>query len=501
MEDGVNRFNLIDEPWIPVADVGRVSLQRLFSDASLRALGGNAAQKIALMKLLQAICQAAVTPQDNAQWQALGPDGLCRAVQDYLEKWRDRFWLYGEKPFLQMPAVARSELKPFGTVLPEVSTGNTTVLTQSQSAKILTDADKALLIVVQMSLALGGKKTDNSVVLTPGYRGKTNDKGKPATGKPGSALAFMGLMHSFCMGTTLAETFWLNLFTAGDISALTQYPAGLGQAPWEQMPEGEDCARARELKQSLMGRLVPVGRFCLLAENGLHYSEGISHSNYKEGLYDPSVVVNKKGKELKVQWTDPARRPWRELTGLLAFIQMDRQTECEQLYIGVTKSMLAQRPFGIWSGGLRVSSNAGEQYVSGSDDVVESLYWLDPGVTSESWFSHFKNEMEELDNLARHLYGCVLAWGKHQMMEPKAIASRATELFWQLCEQQTQALLDGCHDPDERYQLRRRFAACLHHAFNHFCPNETARQMEAWAKTRPNTANYLKATAPAKESV
>lgn len=142
-------------------------------------------------------------------------------------------------------------------------------------------------------------------MLTPGYPGKTNDKGKPATGKSGSALAFMGLMHSFCVGDTLRETLWLNLFTANDIAALTQYPSGLGRAPWEEMPEGEDCPVARELKRNLMGRLVPLGRFCLLAEGGLHYSEGISHGNYKEGFYDPSVLINKKGKELKVKWTDP----------------------------------------------------------------------------------------------------------------------------------------------------------------------------------------------------
>ncbi|MDV7024686.1 type I-E CRISPR-associated protein Cse1/CasA [Atlantibacter subterranea] len=503
MEESVNRFNLIDEPWIPVADVGRVSLKRLFSDTELRALGGNAAQKIALIKLFQAICQAAATPQDDMQWQTLGPNGLCSEVLSYLERWRDRFWLYGDKPFLQMSAIARAELKSYGVVLPEVSTGNTTVLTQSQSEKMLDDGDKALLLVVQMSMALGGKKTDNSVVLTPGYRGKTNDKGKPATGKPGPALAFMGLMHSFCIGTTLAETCWLNLFTAENIAALTQYPSGLGTAPWERMPEGEDCATARELKQSLMGRLVPVSRFCLLAQNGLHYSEGISHSNYKEGLYDPSTLVNKKGKELKMQWVDPARRPWRELPALLSFINAEKQSEyeCEQLHAGIVKAQLAVGEFGIWCGGLRVSSNAGEQYVSGADDAVESTFWLDSAVFSTVWFNHFNAEMEELDKLARRLYGCVSAWCREMKLEPKDIAAQATEMFWQLCEKQAQALLDGSGDPVSRAQLRKRFAGYIHQVFNHYCPRDTARQMEAWAKTRPNTADYSRTVLSEKESV
>ena len=36
-----NRFNLVDEPWIPVADVGRVSLRQVFANPSYRSLGGN----------------------------------------------------------------------------------------------------------------------------------------------------------------------------------------------------------------------------------------------------------------------------------------------------------------------------------------------------------------------------------------------------------------------------------------------------------------------------
>ncbi len=49
-----NQFNLIDEPWIPVIDKGRLSLRQIFSDASNRGLGGNPLQKMAMTKLLLA---------------------------------------------------------------------------------------------------------------------------------------------------------------------------------------------------------------------------------------------------------------------------------------------------------------------------------------------------------------------------------------------------------------------------------------------------------------
>ena len=60
-----NCFNLVDEPFIPIADVGRVSLKQIFSNPDYRTLGGNPIQKIALTKLLLAISQAACTPEDD----------------------------------------------------------------------------------------------------------------------------------------------------------------------------------------------------------------------------------------------------------------------------------------------------------------------------------------------------------------------------------------------------------------------------------------------------
>ena len=55
-----------------------------------------------------------------------------------------------------MPAIKVANVQNFGAVLVEISTGNTTVLTQSQVEKMLIDADKALLIVQLMGFGLGG---------------------------------------------------------------------------------------------------------------------------------------------------------------------------------------------------------------------------------------------------------------------------------------------------------------------------------------------------------
>lgn len=488
------RFNLIDESWIPIVDIGRVSLRQLFSPPDghepYRALGGNPVQKIALTKLLLAISQAAYTPVDDGDWAALGAQGLAQRCLDYLDTWHDRFYLYGDKPFLQMPAIKSAAIQSFGAVSAEVSTGNTTVLTQSQTEKPLSDADKALLIVQLMGFGLGGKKTDNSVVLSLGYQGKTNDKGKSSTGKPGTCIGFMGFLHSFLFADFLQKTLWLNLFTQEQVNGWATYPLGVGTPPWQQMPLGESGPIAEELKSSLMGRLLPLSRFCLLTEDGLHYSEGIVHPGYKDGAVDPSVAVDFTSKEPKAIWVDPERRPWRFLTALLSFFGKSNFI-CEQLRLPLPRTHGSVPIIGIWSGGLRVSSNAGEQFVSGSDDYVESLIQLDSGMLSSNWFAKLQVEMDELDKLSKVVFGSVLNYFKSQKMEGKAVAGQSSNLFWQLCERRFQELVYACDDPDSVRSLRRAFAAIVSKVYDTYCPKDTARQLDEWAKNRPNLGKYL----------
>ncbi|NOU14962.1 MAG: type I-E CRISPR-associated protein Cse1/CasA [Methylococcaceae bacterium] len=483
-----NCFNLIDEPWIPVVDVGRVSLKDIFSRHDYRALGGNPVQKIALTKLLLAIAQAAVTPEDDEAWSELGAEGLAANCLTYLGKWHDRFWLYGERPFLQMSTIQAASIQSFGAVLAEIATGNTTVLTQTQTEKSLSDADKAMLIVTLMGFGLGGKKTDNSVVLSPDYTGKTK------TGKFGPAVGFMGVMHNFLIGQSVAETLWLNLLTVEQIQKMRIYSGGLGDAPWEVMPTGEACETAKALQTSLMGRLLPLSRFCLLAETGLHYSEGIAHPGYKENMVDPSVSVDYSGKDPKVIWVDPEKRPWRFLTALLGFLAQTGSSgfDCYQLRFGLPRARARVETLGIWSGGLRVSSNAGEQYVSGTDDFVESVIMLPQDILGTLWFANLQQEMTELDQLSKIVYSATLNFFKNQNMDGKAQAGLASNLFWQLCERRFQELVNVCDDFNQAQALRKNFAGFANQAYDHFSAKDTARQLDAWAKNRPNLGKYLK---------
>ncbi|HGJ5877046.1 MAG TPA: hypothetical protein ACHBX0_12715 [Arsenophonus sp.] len=123
---------------------------------------------------------------------------------------------------------------------------------------------------------------------------------------------------------------------------------------------------------------------------------------------------------------------------------------------------------------------------------MESLCWLEPSFLGERWFARFKEEMSELDKLAKMLYWCVISYYKTLLVNCSNYVKKATHLFWQLCERQAQALVDDCGKPDICHRLWCQFASYTEQVFNHTCPHQTVRQLDAWAKAKANLAIYLK---------
>lgn len=495
-----NRFNLVDEKWLPLANGEKASLAMVFSKGCPK-LGGTPREKIAIFKLLLAIAQAASTPEDEDEWACLMPDALAQNCQKYLDKWHDAFYLYGKRPFLQMP-VAKAELQPYGAVMPEVAAGNNPRFMHLQTGRQLKDADKALLLVCETSMCLGGKKVDNSFSLKPGY-----EKGKGA--KPGPGMGFSGFLHCFLTGRDLLETIWLNLQTEDQIEEETRFGEGLGIPPWEKMPQTEDCEVAQALKESFMGRLVPMARFCLLQKDGLHSTEGLIHGDYKAGIWDPSVAIarikknNSKNKEEVIHrplWADPEKMPWRYLTAMLAFLDSQNQLisfNSQYLHNGINhlvKLNNENKPesFGLWCGGMRVSFNAGEQFATGNDDIVESEFHLKTAnFKTDKWYETFAKEMSGLEILAKTLYGCVASYSTAERLQPANVAPKAVGMFWEEAEKLLPDLLSGCQEdadgsnnPEKRKKIRTLARKLAYDAYDAVCPHGTGRQISHWAQYR-----------------
>lgn len=510
--NGKRSFNCVDSPWIPVQNYGLVSLRAIFENESLSAIGGTPIQKIALFKLLLAVAQSACTPKDEEEWNHLDIAAFKQKCLSYLDKWHDAFDLYGSQPFLQMPGIAKAKIVSFADLDPQKASGNTTFLTELQISFDISDADKALLLLCQMAFAAAGKKADNRVVLGRNYLGKTNPKGKPASGRYGPGMGIKGYLHSFVEGKNILSTLYLNLATHQAIERMKCFPEGLGTAPWEKMPESENCAVAQILQKSFMGRLLPLNRFCLLTENGMHYSEGILYDNYKDGGFEPTQSIaqkeTKKAMEYQTLWADPEKKPWRCLSSLLSFLGTSNtgRWNCPQLQLGLERCRRLEEPATIWSGGQRFSNTCGEQSMGGADDAIQSTFVLMPDDIETDWFARFSLEMNELEQLSKILFQSVKQYfidiaapnksdatraSQKSNERANSFAEKATADFWRNAEAYAQELISACGEY-KTDNVRHKFANLLRRTYSAACPLAKPRQLLAWVRHQPNCGRYLK---------
>ena len=103
-------YNLLDEPWIPVrlldgtiADVGLLELLRRTTEIADLACE-LPTQSIAIQRLVLAIGYRVAPPRDARDWVRQWDEGApTEHMIEYLERWRDRFFLFGGRfPFMQV---------------------------------------------------------------------------------------------------------------------------------------------------------------------------------------------------------------------------------------------------------------------------------------------------------------------------------------------------------------------------------------------------------------
>ena len=146
--------------------------------------------------------------------------------------------------------------------------------------------------------------------------------------------------------------------------------------------------------------------------------------------------------------------------------------------------------------------NAGDQSVKQDDDFVESHVSIPSNQEMEEsrWFENLKSEMAEIEQLSNIVYKTTMSYFKSQKADGKNQAGQASHLFWQLCERKFQDLINACaiegkDGVNKRNFLRKNFfSQFANTAYNTYCPNDTARQLTAWAENLPNLGKYLQDT-------
>ena len=288
-------MNLTTDPWIPVIDTqGRVvcaSLRQVFCEGhTLQDLAARPHERVALMRLLICIAQAALEgPADGEALEKCSKE-LPGAAERYLDRWRGCFGLFDtERPFLQLAGLSKPP-KPanekanrishrgegvdggeLGTVVSKMdlalATGEKVTLFDNAAAReeqrVFGAERLALTLIAFQCFSPGG--TIGAAVWHGSQTPGTFPNG--AIGSSSNApCAPRSMLHSFVRMPTLAATVLANLLTKRTV--VKDYRKPWGKPVWEFMPKSFSDRGAIENATDLyLGRLVPLSRGVLLRDD------------------------------------------------------------------------------------------------------------------------------------------------------------------------------------------------------------------------------------------
>lgn len=237
-------YNLLDEPWIPVrlldgtiTDVGLLELLRRSTDIADLACE-LPTQSIAIQRLILAIVYRVATPRDMQDWVRQWDEGApTEQMIEYLERWRDRFYLFGGRfPFMQVADLrtAKNSVSGLEKLIADVPNGEQFFTTRHGQALACISASEAARWLVH------AQAYDPSGIRS-GAVGDSQVKGGKGYPIGPAWCGHLGLV--WLKGKDLDETLVLNLIPAATaelrgIDCSTDW----GACSWED-PEPESSVR------------------------------------------------------------------------------------------------------------------------------------------------------------------------------------------------------------------------------------------------------------------
>ena len=422
-------FNLIDEPWIkvmePNGEVKEVSLLSALLDADKYTdlAGETETQNVAVLRLLLAIMHAVFYRVNESgeeepleeddidlaleRWKALWDMKAMpkKPVTDYLEKWRDRFWLFHpERPFYQSLSAKEGTYNSAAKLIGELSkSGNKERLFQARGLE-----GKESVAYPEAARWLVYINGFDDAALKPHIQ-KEQRESKISV----AWLGQLGLV--LAKGKTLYETLLLNFIIAKNDDTLWSDEPPV----WELDKAPEQELRSVPLPQSQMSLLTLQSRRVLLErKNGAVSGYGIlcgdsfeSENAFAEQMTAWSYRKGKSG--VPACYTPkahyPGRQMWRDFAGL--FMPGE-----ERKLPGVVEWVSRLGKNGYISQRLISFASSGNRYDSSQRSAVTDI--LGDGLTFHTglldkidgpWTIRVNEEVEKCDKAAREIW--ILAQG------------------------------------------------------------------------------------------
>jgi CRISPR system Cascade subunit CasA len=495
-------MNLTTDAWIPIVwtdgKSGIASLREAFEQGhEIQDLAVRPHERIALMRLLICIAQAALDgPADYDDWKGcrsrIGPSGV-----DYLQRWRHAFELFGTgQRFLQVANLNRAATKATGDGDREgnssskldvaLATGNNPTLFDNAggSERAFTSGKLALMLTTFQCFSPGGRI---GVALWNGQ--ETAGKG---SSEHAPCLAG-GMLHALLRDENLLATLHRNLMTK---RLVDQFYGGdsWGRPVWESMPHGlADAEAVRNATRTYLGRLVPLTRAMWLADDcrSLILANGLEYASYADGWREPSatiVIRPVNGQPTRTVLTASVEKAtWRELHALTVKA-VSQNTNGGPAAL---QNISDQKAFDLWVGSL-VASKA--KLV----DTTESVFHVPASMLTEKCQMVYEKGVRFAETTGFRVRRAVSVYHKElgdyldrpeMRNRRQQIQGNAVAQFWTDIELAVPRLLEVAATPEslglKSNWYKTAWGQSVWHAgrvaYERACPHETPRQIRAYA--------------------
>ena len=480
-------FNLTSEPWIPVlaeADSGlgrrEVSLLELFESAErIRDLALSPLERVAVMRLLVCITQAALQgPEDHEDWRRcltkIKPE-----VSAYLQKWAPRFDLFGPFPFLQVKNLEGKADTRCAKLDIRLASGNNHTLFDHQDPekpRRLEPKQLALNLLTYQCFSAGGLISLAKWGSEPTGTNRSSTQAPCAEGTP---------LLTILRGKNLSETIHYNLVPK---KIVEKYLDPLGQEfgvpVWEIDPPATRSEAIHKLSRSYLGRLVPLSRAILIQEDCTHciLANGVEYPKLPEGIESLATVMatdaTKKGKETwQYLRLTPEKHPWRDLGAVLALGQVGRLGSPWTLYNAKFLDLDPQSTVDLWVGGIIADRS---KYL----DVGEWVFAVPVALFVEGALEKYSRGVEYADLTQANLRDAVRAYCSELNIESAGPNRNAKLRYWSQLDQEYPLLI---HIASYQSDIGKWENVCNQAAFSSLresCFAQTPRQILALAKAQ-----------------
>ena len=480
-------MNLIGDPWIPVmfqdGQTDTVGLNDIYGQAEeIRDLALAPPQRIAVIRLLICITQAALDgPEDKDEWLSC-KDRIGRESLAYLEERKEKFDLFGKTPFMQIRnlEVDKDQFAQLDKLDFRLASGNNkTLFDQSsmQEGRIHPAGWVSLQLLTFLNFSTGGK------VGQAVWHNQTFSKSTKAA--PALKAA-----HLFVRGGNLCETIWLNLLAKEDV--LNKMPNRTwGKPVWDAFPQSPDNkACVENATQTYLGRLVPLTRFikvypldkendqvspsCIIGPP----TETLSFEG-PPGYREPSTTIIEKNGGQDYLSVSIDKHIWRDLGSVLV-LGSDSNTG-GALTLENLRRVDKDRIFDLWVGGLIPSQAAIEDAVEWN--LALYVHLLDGERQLQSYRTNVELAERSAISLSKAVQTYLDEMKAYKGNDPrskdarKGVAKRATSIYWQELDQRHGLLFeDRSVDDDWRCIIRN----ALSNAYEQSCVHEAPRQIQAY---------------------